>query len=387
MSARFLLIDGYNLMYAAGFCQAEYAPGDLLRCRTRLIVWLLEKLTPSEIARATVVFDSREPPPDRPNRVTIQGLSVLFAREEREADALIERLIEQHSSPKQVTVVSSDHRLHKAARARRCDAIDSEKFLDEKDRRVPRAVNRDEDGRILPEPLRPGTPVAPATRGPTAAGSASPPTPPPRPPEADDWLSIFGGIDTKAMVPDSELPPVSDAPSKPKTVPAAAPAAPGKPRPTARPELPEAEDVDGWLGLFSAEQGKQPGAGEPAPRRVAGGKATDRSSTRSAPAETGQETPLARRRLGLDRLPTAAPKSGSSGFAAGPGSLSGMSSGDGPGHNSGPETSQAPVAGEQPVEESSVEFWLKTFGEVEREPEGGTDATRGRTPPRKPRNL
>ncbi len=37
MSARDLIIDGYNLMYAAGYCQVEYAAGDLMRCRARLL--------------------------------------------------------------------------------------------------------------------------------------------------------------------------------------------------------------------------------------------------------------------------------------------------------------------------------------------------------------
>src|SRR5690349_20885382 len=45
MSAGILLIDGYNLLHAAGMAQHDYGPGDLLRCRTRLLKWLLEKLS------------------------------------------------------------------------------------------------------------------------------------------------------------------------------------------------------------------------------------------------------------------------------------------------------------------------------------------------------
>jgi len=57
MSAGLLLIDGYNLLYAAGMAQNDYRPGDLLRCRTALLRFLLGKLSAAEIKGTTVVFD------------------------------------------------------------------------------------------------------------------------------------------------------------------------------------------------------------------------------------------------------------------------------------------------------------------------------------------
>ena len=59
MPARFLLIDGYNLLYAAGMGRATYGPGDLQRSRAQLLRYLFSKLTPAEIARTTIIFDAR----------------------------------------------------------------------------------------------------------------------------------------------------------------------------------------------------------------------------------------------------------------------------------------------------------------------------------------
>jgi hypothetical protein len=53
-------------------------------------------------------------------------MTVHYATEYGSADALIELLISKHSSPRRLTVVSSDHRLHRAARRRRATAVDSD---------------------------------------------------------------------------------------------------------------------------------------------------------------------------------------------------------------------------------------------------------------------
>lgn len=136
MPARFLLIDGYNLLHAAGMARTHYGPGDLKRCRERLLRYLLLKLTRPEVDRATVVFDARDPPPDRPARQTVQGLAVLFANPGGDADVLIQEWILDHSAPKCVTLVSSDHALQRSARRRGAQFIDSEKFFDRLQRRT-----------------------------------------------------------------------------------------------------------------------------------------------------------------------------------------------------------------------------------------------------------
>lgn len=140
MSTPFLILDGYNLLHAAGLARLKYGPGDLGRQRTRLLAKIAEKLRPEEQARCTVVFDAREPPPDANPRQRHQQLTVLFAQDAGDADELIEELVRTHPSPRQLIVVSSDHRLHKAASKRGGKAVDSEAWLHQLDRR-PRVGN------------------------------------------------------------------------------------------------------------------------------------------------------------------------------------------------------------------------------------------------------
>lgn len=135
MPARFLIIDGYNLLHAAGMAQRDYAHGDLQRCRTRLIRFLLQKLSAAELGRAVLVFDARVPPPDRPNEFRISGLKVQFANPGGDADEMIERLLAEHSAPGRVTLISSDRRLQTAARRRHSKPVASEEFFDQLERR------------------------------------------------------------------------------------------------------------------------------------------------------------------------------------------------------------------------------------------------------------
>jgi len=126
-----VLIDGYNLLYAAGLAKTKYAPGELDRRRARLLAKLKDLLDPAQLPRTTVVFDARiNPPPDRPDPPS-GPMTIIFAPSDREADDVVEELLAKHSSPQQVLVVSSDHRLHKAARRRGATAVDSDEFLDE----------------------------------------------------------------------------------------------------------------------------------------------------------------------------------------------------------------------------------------------------------------
>jgi len=131
MSAGILLIDGYNLMHAAGMAQHDYKPGELLKCRTKLLRFLLSKLSAAEIRAATIVFDARDPPPDRPAQVVVSGLKVLFANPGGDADVLIMQWLARHSTPRRVTLVSSDRALQRAARGCRAKFVGSDEFLHE----------------------------------------------------------------------------------------------------------------------------------------------------------------------------------------------------------------------------------------------------------------
>lgn len=129
MTAPFLIIDGYNLMHAAGLARATYGPGDLARKRHELLVRLANQLTSDERKRCTVVFDAIDAPPNLNGRFKHDDILVQFATPGHEADDVIESLIIQHSAAKRLTVVSSDHRLQTAIRRRRGIAVDSDVFL------------------------------------------------------------------------------------------------------------------------------------------------------------------------------------------------------------------------------------------------------------------
>jgi predicted RNA-binding protein with PIN domain len=78
----------------------------------------------------SVVFDAARAPRGVPNEVTYQGIRVLYAKQQQEpADTLIEELIRQDSAPKQLLVVSDDHRLVQAGRRRGCHVMHGEEFL------------------------------------------------------------------------------------------------------------------------------------------------------------------------------------------------------------------------------------------------------------------
>lgn len=129
MAIPYLIIDGYNLMHAAGIARRNYAAGDLERCRRRLELRVSASLSSSALPRTTIVYDAFGSPGNDDRAGRSQGLKILFAEQGQDADGEIELLLDQHSSPRQVIIVSSDHRLHKAARRRKARCVDSEVFL------------------------------------------------------------------------------------------------------------------------------------------------------------------------------------------------------------------------------------------------------------------
>jgi len=130
-----LLIDGYNLVYCAGIPGRGFGIGQLERSRLGLLRFLVESLGPEELAQTTVVFDARGAPPGLPRSFLYHGLTVRFAAGHESADAMLEELIEADAAPRALTVVSSDHRVQRAARRRRARAVDSEAWHAELARR------------------------------------------------------------------------------------------------------------------------------------------------------------------------------------------------------------------------------------------------------------
>ena len=139
-----ILIDGYNLLNATGV-EGTGRGTELERARRGLLLYLSDTLTSEECATTTIVFDSQGAPPGLPNQESFRGITVLFAKGYSEADELLEELIAADHVPRQLLVVSSDHRLHRAARRRRAVAIDSEVWISQLDGRDNRTTRRAKD--------------------------------------------------------------------------------------------------------------------------------------------------------------------------------------------------------------------------------------------------
>jgi predicted RNA-binding protein with PIN domain len=129
MARTFLLIDGYNLLHAAGLVRRRYGPGGFQRVRDQLLRLVKSLVEPSVFRDCVMVFDSRSSSHPEINSASHDEGSVRFSESGRDADEEIEELLAAHSSPRQVLVVSSDHRLQKAASRRKARWIDSEEFL------------------------------------------------------------------------------------------------------------------------------------------------------------------------------------------------------------------------------------------------------------------
>ena len=141
-----ILIDGYNLLHASGVFGAG-GRTSLETSREALLDWLGAVLSDAQRDRTTIVFNARGAPPGLPRCGHKHGMLIQFASRGCEADELLEELIRDHSTPRQLVVVSSDHRIHRAARRRRATPVDSDQWVAE--------LKQNPDHRE-PEPDRPG---------------------------------------------------------------------------------------------------------------------------------------------------------------------------------------------------------------------------------------
>lgn len=127
----YTIVDGYNLIFQCGLEGRSRNSSALERARDRLIAMILMAVPAEELARITIVYDAKRLPIKETEIVSSkQGITVIFAVDYPDADTLIEELILKHSNPKQLTVVSSDHRIQKAALRRKATPIDSDVWLD-----------------------------------------------------------------------------------------------------------------------------------------------------------------------------------------------------------------------------------------------------------------
>lgn len=115
-----LIVDAYNVLHCTHELDDRYAMIDVAGlCR------LIETSRWSN-APAAVVCDGVP----KPNEGSYLGpVDLVYAGRGRDADTLIEQLIEDADNPQHTTVVSNDRRLVRAARRRRCRTLSSQRFL------------------------------------------------------------------------------------------------------------------------------------------------------------------------------------------------------------------------------------------------------------------
>ena len=106
----------------------------------------------------------------------VRSITVEFADPGGDADTVIEDLIRGHNSPRQVRVVSSDHRIQRAAKRRRCRFIDSEEWLARLEKRAARQMKANRKPMSVEEAVKFGGQLAPA--------------------EVERWMREFGVADS-----------------------------------------------------------------------------------------------------------------------------------------------------------------------------------------------
>ena len=128
------IVDGYNLIFECGLEGRSRSSITLERARDRLISTIASKLPEEQRKGITIVFDAKRLPINEDSAVSSRNeMTIIYAVDHADADSLIEQLIHQNSTPKKLTVVSSDHRIHKSALRRKATPIDSGAWYDRLD--------------------------------------------------------------------------------------------------------------------------------------------------------------------------------------------------------------------------------------------------------------
>lgn len=175
------LIDGYNVMHAAGAINDRRGRAGFHLARKRFLNELASALGPL-VHETTVVFDASRPPTDFPIESTYKGITVIFAVADDDADTRIERMIGEHPNPKALAVVSSDHRVRRAAKRRKARPVTADDYLDHL-----RTLRYERAGPASPPRVR----EEPEPESREIAMSAE---------EVAHWERVFGSIDEEPEV-------------------------------------------------------------------------------------------------------------------------------------------------------------------------------------------
>jgi len=154
------IIDGDNLLWALRQTLEEREiTTELEMCR------VLSRYFASTGEPGQVVFDGAGPA-DRSDFDTIANPEIIFAGFSRDADSVIEERLKVNTSPRRLTVVSSDRRLRKAAATRKATAVKSEEFWEQ----VRREIGRKKPRKTEPQEKKEGLSES----------------------ETDKWMETFG---------------------------------------------------------------------------------------------------------------------------------------------------------------------------------------------------
>ncbi len=133
-----LIIDTYNVLHTTGAL-----PPDLAGIETADLIELIGRSRYRK-EQACLVCDGTPPPGGA--AATTERTHLIYAGAARSADDVIERMIDRSSGPKRLTIVSSDRRVVKAARRRRCRTLSSDAFLRQIARDHRRTPRRAQEG-------------------------------------------------------------------------------------------------------------------------------------------------------------------------------------------------------------------------------------------------
>lgn len=116
-----ILIDGHNLLYAVKAMTEGQVLSEIQLCN------LISSYLRQTKQRGDIIFDGRGPL-DKSGLMGTTNLEVSFSGSATDADSVIESRIRESTAPKRLTVVSNDHRLIKAAKARKAVALTADDF-------------------------------------------------------------------------------------------------------------------------------------------------------------------------------------------------------------------------------------------------------------------
>ena len=127
-----IIIDAYNLIFQCGLQPKSLgSPLALHRTRQRLVQELADRIDEKQRPEILLVFDAKNPRGHSTPDLNGQGFKIEFARDYEDADTMVIELTQKHSQPKQLTVVSNDHRIQTAATRREATAIDADIWFDQ----------------------------------------------------------------------------------------------------------------------------------------------------------------------------------------------------------------------------------------------------------------